>query len=133
MPRNGQPRRHSPMRRRRDDAQLLQLVMRGTGWRAFIATIAGVCFVGCETGGGRTIIECGGLAKFKCPAGFYCELGPRCGGIDHRGECAWIPTDCPHEVKPVCGCNKKTFDSACLANAAGVTVDYEGPCMEKDR
>jgi hypothetical protein len=31
-------------------------------------------------------------------------------------------------VDPVCGCNGTTYSSACLADAAGVTVLSDGPC-----
>jgi len=29
---------------------------------------------------------------------------------------------------PVCGCNRKTYDSECSANAEGVNVEYDGEC-----
>lgn len=91
-------------------------------------------FSGCPSGGsGRTIIECGGGAKFRCPEGSFCELGPKCGGIDKKGQCSYQPTECPSEREVVCGCDNVEYDNECIANAAGITVAYLGPCMEKKR
>ena len=84
-----------------------------------------------NSGGGPLIIECGGGAAFPCPPGMFCQLGQECGGIDHRGKCVVQPTDCPEEDNPVCGCDNLSYNSRCYANAAGVSVDYTGPCIAK--
>lgn len=86
---------------------------------------------GCRSGSGRTIIECGGGAKFRCPEGYFCSLGPRCGGIDRKGQCAYQPTECPSDKEVVCGCDDQEYDNECLANGAGVSVAYPGPCLKK--
>ena len=85
---------------------------------------------GCPGGSdGPVVITCGGGAFFPCPRGMYCQMGPNCGGLDQRGTCARQPAECPEESSPVCGCDKIRYESACYANAAGVSVAYEGECM----
>ena len=97
-----------------------------------IAALLAVLAAGCDnSGGGPLVIECGGGAAFPCPSGMFCQLGRECGGIDHRGRCTVQPTDCPDEDNPVCGCDNQTYNSRCYANAAGVSVDYTGPCIPK--
>ncbi len=85
---------------------------------------------GCPGGsGGPTKIECGGGAKFACPSGFFCDLGDRCGGIDQKGYCRPIPSDCPMTEAPVCSCDKTNYRNECYANASGETVAYPGKCL----
>lgn len=42
------------------------------------------------------------------------------------------PADCTERgkllMRPVCGCDDKTYDNACLAAAAGTSVKREGKC-----
>jgi hypothetical protein len=33
---------------------------------------------------------------------------------------------------PVCGCDGQTWSYACVANAQGINVAYEGPCASGD-
>ena len=35
---------------------------------------------------------------------------------------------CPTFSNPVCGCNKKTYDNACLAECDGITTYTTGKC-----
>ena len=79
---------------------------------------------------GPVVIECGGGVNFTCPAGAYCELGEKCGGIDRKGHCARIPEICTMDYNPVCGCDDKTYSNACMANAAATSVNYPGPCIQ---
>ena len=83
----------------------------------------------CESSPQRTIIECGGGARFGCPDGMFCDLGSNCGGFDNAGACRIQPGTCPLEETPVCGCDKVTYASACYAHASGVSINYDGPCI----
>lgn len=53
---------------------------------------------------------------------------------DQRGNCLQTPpafcatVRCTPDGKPVCGCNKVTYGSACEAQCAGVTSYTGGPC-----
>ena len=81
----------------------------------------------------HTTMICGGSEEFSCPPGMFCSLGERCGGLDKYGECQYIPDTCPAEAEEVCGCNDKTYTNACLANAATISVAYQGPCLAKNK
>ncbi|MFN8391445.1 MAG: hypothetical protein U0136_14250 [Bdellovibrionota bacterium] len=97
-------------------------------WQAFCVLLFALT-VGCKQGGG-VIVQCGGAANFQCPAGLYCDLQQDCGGIDRQGVCRRMPADCEPGGQPVCGCNKKNFPNACYANASGVSIAYNGPCID---
>ena len=65
------------------------------------------------------------------PTEFCARFYDSCGD---RGKCEERPTDCTERgktlVRPVCGCDEKTYDNACLAAAAGVSVKSEGQCAQ---
>ena len=42
------------------------------------------------------------------------------------------PTACTMEWAPVCGEDEVTYGNDCMAEAAGVEIDYEGECQEDD-
>ena len=73
---------------------------------------------------------CGGLLGLQCRDGEYCKFDEdaMCGAADQTGECAAIPEVCPEIFAPVCGCDDQTYDSACVAAGAGVSVAREGAC-----
>jgi Kazal-type serine protease inhibitor domain len=73
---------------------------------------------------------CGGIAGFRCDAGQYCAfpLSAQCGAGDMAGVCKPIPDMCTMEFAPVCGCDGKTYGSACVAGRRSVSVATTGAC-----
>jgi len=73
---------------------------------------------------------CGGIAGKKCSASNeYCAVAPgKCQVADVAGTCEKKPELCPAIVLPVCGCDKKTYNNACEAARAGISVDFTGKC-----
>lgn len=69
-------------------------------------------------------------APRDCAAGLYCAYKPNCGKPDAGGVCSKKPTICTKIYNPVCGCDGKTYGSACTAAAEGISVAHDGPCQQ---
>jgi hypothetical protein len=70
-------------------------------------------------------------APQECDPGLYCAFKSACGATDAGGLCTKKPEMCTKIYMPVCGCDGKTYGSACTAAAAGVSVAEKGECKKK--
>jgi hypothetical protein len=73
-------------------------------------------------------VICGGSAGNTCTTGQFCKHDVGSCGPDDSGVCTPKPPTCQPVSAPVCGCDGKTYDNACLADSAGVSVDHAGAC-----
>jgi hypothetical protein len=66
--------------------------------------------------------QCGGPSAVKCETGKYCDYAVgTCANPNPAGKCAAPPTTCqPFSTSLVCGCDGKTYPSACVAAQAQV-------------
>ena len=71
---------------------------------------------------------CGGESGATCPSGQFCKKPEGFCAAAAEGTCVDMQGLCPDVLDPVCGCDSLTYDNACLADRAGVTVLHTGPC-----
>jgi hypothetical protein len=73
---------------------------------------------------------CGSRGLPTCDEGQFCDYAPEasCGASDQPGTCMPIPEVCTQDANPACGCDGVTYNNACRANVAGVSVAHLGPC-----
>jgi hypothetical protein len=81
-------------------------------------------------------------AEAPAPPSGACKTNEQCGkdefcakffgSCEDSGKCEARPQDCTERgkllVKPVCGCDGKSYDNFCLAAVAGINVKQEGKC-----
>ena len=65
-------------------------------------------------------------ASGTCPP--VCALPEGCPAPPRDGICQPRPDACPPTIREVCGCDGRTYTSACDASAAGVNVAHDGSC-----
>jgi hypothetical protein len=94
----------------------------GAGWDE-----GGLC---CPGATDPTPKQCGARAGDTCTATEFCDYrdGQLCGQADAQATCKARPSSCSGSGSPVCGCDQRTYPSACEANAAGVGIFADAAC-----
>ncbi len=73
--------------------------------------------IGCKIGPVKPIL---------CAPGEYCKVPV--GICVGKGVCVKKPNVCDKSIKPVCGCDKKTYSNACLLAQSGFSLKAPEPC-----
>ena len=88
---------------------------------------AGQAGAGGGAGGAGTM--CGGVAGLTCGLGEFCDFGNgQCGAGDQQGQCTLAGGALCLE-QPVCGCDGKTYSTACEAHQNGVDTISTTSCI----
>jgi len=66
-----------------------------------------------------------------CSDNLYCAYQVSCGASDAGGTCRKKPSICTKIYAPICGCDGKTYASACTAATAGISVASKGQCAKQ--
>jgi hypothetical protein len=76
------------------------------------------------------VVQCASFAEASCGPQAYCRfaLGAFCGTAGVLGTCEPRPDRCDDFGRTVCGCDGRTYRSACWAAMSGVSVAFLGSC-----
>lgn len=69
---------------------------------------------------------CGPFAGGACKSGYTCDILKCATGA--TGKCVPLPSGCPKNYAPVCGCNGQTYGNNCFRLMAGVALKHQGAC-----
>jgi cysteine-rich repeat protein len=73
--------------------------------------------------------RCGTIVGIECPEGQFCDFpAGMCHAADLGGICLFIPTSCPRNYDPVCGCDGETYPNECVRRVKQAHLDHTGPC-----
>ena len=74
---------------------------------------------------------CGGRLGIGCDRGLFCEFpAGTCGNANAEGTCVRSPRWCAQwlALRPVCGCDGKTYRNNCHRQRAAVAKQRDGRC-----
>jgi hypothetical protein len=74
---------------------------------------------------------CGGVSEIKCDENLFCQFPENDCGASGKAEgvCVAVAEMCAEIFQPVCGCDGRTYPSACHAAAQKISVKSNGVCQ----